>query len=140
MDGVSGAASVVAIIDISAKITSLCFQYFIAVKDAQKDIERLSKKAGDITCILVQIEQLLKGQDKARLPSTDGLSESLGRCLKALKDLESKLDLEKNRKPMRQFGWRSLQWPFTSKQVDKVVSGLEGYERTFILALQTDQM
>jgi hypothetical protein len=140
MDGLAGAASVVAIIDISAKITSLCFQYFITVKDAKKDIERVSKKAGDIICVLVQIEQLLKGQNKARLPSTDGLSDSLGQCLRELKDLESKLEMNKNRKPMRQFGLRSLQWPFTSKQVDKIVSGLEGYERTFTLTLQIDQL
>jgi hypothetical protein len=41
MDGLSGAASVIAVIDMSAKIVSLCFQYSMAVKDAKDDIERV---------------------------------------------------------------------------------------------------
>jgi hypothetical protein len=40
---------------------------------------------------------------------------------------------------MSRFGFRALKWPFTSKQVDKVVLNLEGYEQTFSLALQVDQ-
>ncbi|KAH7348074.1 vegetative incompatibility protein HET-E-1 [Pyrenochaeta sp. MPI-SDFR-AT-0127] len=139
MDGISAAASVITIVDASAKITSLCFQYLIAVKNARTDIERVSRKAGDITCVLLQIENLLNGQDAARLATTAGLSTALIRCLKELTELESKLELGKNRRPIRPFGMRSLQWPFTSTQVDKVVSGLEGYERTFTLALQVDQ-
>jgi hypothetical protein len=39
---------------------------------------------------------------------------------------------------MSQFGFRALEWPFTSKQVHKVVLDSEGYERTFSLALQVD--
>jgi hypothetical protein len=39
MDGLSGAASVFAVIDISAKIGSLCFQYSMAIKDAKNNIE-----------------------------------------------------------------------------------------------------
>ena len=41
MDGISGAASIIAVVDISAKIASLCFQYSVAVKNAKEDIKRL---------------------------------------------------------------------------------------------------
>jgi len=41
MDGLSAGASVIAVIDISAKVATLCFQYSAAVKDAIKDIQRL---------------------------------------------------------------------------------------------------
>jgi hypothetical protein len=59
MDGLSGAASVIAVIDISAKIASLCYQYSVAVKDAKDDIERVRRKISDITYILEKIKQLL---------------------------------------------------------------------------------
>jgi hypothetical protein len=52
MDGLSGAASVIAVIDISAKIVSLCFRYSMAVKDAKDDIKRVQRKLSDITHIL----------------------------------------------------------------------------------------
>ncbi|KAI1663534.1 G-beta repeat [Pyrenophora tritici-repentis] len=139
MDGLSGAASVIAVIDISAKIASLCYQYSVAVKDAKDDIERVRRKVSDIAHILEKIKQLLNSEDKTRLPTTQGLFSSLEQCLEELKKLEAKLDPGKTRKTMSRFGFRALKWPFTSKQVDKIVLNLEGYEQTFSLALQVDQ-
>jgi hypothetical protein len=139
MDGLSGAASVIAVIDISAKIASLCYQYSLAVKDAKDDIERVRRKVSDITHILEKIKQLFDSHDKTRLSTTQGLFSSFEQCLKELKNLEAKLDPGKTRKTMSRFGFRALKWPFTSKQVDKVVLDLEGYERTFSLALHVDQ-
>ncbi|KAI1527247.1 WD40 repeat [Pyrenophora tritici-repentis] len=139
MDGLSGAASVIAVIDMSAKIASLCFQYSMAVKDAKDDIERVQRKVGDITHILETNKQLLDSQDKTRLSTTQGLFESLKQCLRDLEDLKTKLDPGKARKTMNRIGFRALRWPFTSKQVDKIFSTLEGYEQKFGLALQVDQ-
>jgi hypothetical protein len=72
MDGLSGAASVIAVIDISAKITAACYQYYTAVKNAKDDIERMQRKVGDITHILEKLK-LLYSQDKKRLSTTHGL-------------------------------------------------------------------
>jgi hypothetical protein len=138
MDGLSGAANVIAVIDISAKITAACYQYYKAVKDAKDDIERVQRKVGDITHILEKLK-LLYSQDKKCLSATHGLSDSLEQCLRDMEDMRTKLDLGKTRKTMSRFGFRALKWPFTSKQVDKIVSTLEGYEQTFSLALQVDQ-
>jgi hypothetical protein len=138
MDGLSGAASVIAVIDISAKIGSLCFQYSMAVKDAKNDIERVQRKVGDITHILETIKQLLDNQDKTRLSTTQGLFDSLRQCLQDLKDVKVKLEPGKGRKTMSRIGLRALRWPFTSKQVEKIVSTLDGYKQTFMLALEVD--
>jgi hypothetical protein len=106
---------------------------------AKDDIERVRRKVSDITNILEKIKQLLDSQDKTRLSTTQGLFSSLEQCREELKSLEAKLDPGKTRKTMSRFGFRALKWPFTSKQVDKVVLNLEGYEQTFSLALQVDQ-
>ena len=140
MDGLSGAASVVAVIDISAKITSLCFQYSVAVKDAKRDIERLQRKVNDIEKILGEIKQLLDGRDKTMLSATRKLSDSLEQCFQQLNKLKTQLEPGKTRKAMSRFGVRALKWPFTSEEVEKVVANLERYEQTYTLALQTDQM
>jgi hypothetical protein len=139
MDGLSGAAGVIAVVDISAKIVSLCYQYSVAVKDAKGDIERVRRKVSDITHILEKIKQLLDSQDKTWLSTTQGLFNSLEQCLEELKSLEARLDPGKTRKTASWFGFRALKWPLTSKQVDKIVLTLEGYEQTFSLALQVDQ-
>ena len=139
MDGLSGAASVIAVIDMSAKLASLCFQYSIAVKNAKDDVERVQGKVGAINHLLEKIKQLLDSQDKTRLSTTQGLFDSLGQCLGELETLKTKLDPGKTRKTMSRVGFRALKWPFTSKQVDKICLALEGYEQTFMLAIQVDQ-
>ncbi|OAF98603.1 uncharacterized protein CC84DRAFT_1234386 [Paraphaeosphaeria sporulosa] len=139
MDGLSGAASVIAVIDISAKIVSLCLQYSKAVRGAKDDIERVQGKVSDITHILEQIKQLLDSQDKTQLSATQGLFSSLTKCLKELENLQVELEPGKGRKTMSRIGFRALKWPFTSKQVDKIVSSLKGCEQTLSLALQVDQ-
>jgi hypothetical protein len=139
MDGLSGAASVIAVIDVSAKITALCFQYSIAVKDTKNDIERIKKKVIDIKRVLESIKELLDRPHKARLFTTHSLLKSLKQCLLELQGLEEELEPSKTRKAMSKFGMRALKWPFTSKQVEKIVLSMNGYEQTFTLALQVDQ-
>jgi hypothetical protein len=139
MDGLSGAASVIAVIDLSAKITALCSQYIAAVKHAKHEIECIKKKVGDIKHIVEGIKKLLDGPHKAQLSTTHGLSKSLEQCLQQLQQLKEQLEPGKTRKAMSRFGARALKWPFTSKQVEDILASLEVYERSFTLALQVDQ-
>lgn len=124
--------------DISAKIASLCFQYSVAVKEAKADIQRVQRELGDITGVLEKIQQILDGPNKARLSVSHELFGSLKRYLLELQEIKATLEPGKTRKAMSRLGARALKWPFTNKQIEKVVSGLEQYKQTFTLALQVD--
>ncbi|KAL5405078.1 hypothetical protein PMIN04_012435 [Paraphaeosphaeria minitans] len=143
MDGLSGAASVIAVVDISAKVASLCLQYLAEVRRAKGDIERLHQKVDDTKGILKKLQQLLDKRGKSQLPTTNTLLDPLQRCLQELKELEATLqtNLEPSgrRKAMQRFCLRALKWPLTSKGVEKTVQNLEKYGHTFSLALQVDQ-
>jgi hypothetical protein len=143
MDGLSGAASVIAVVDISAKIASLCVQYSVAAKNAKGDIERLQRKVHDIKIVLEELQKLLDKQDKSQLSTIRTLLEPLQKCSHALEGLEvklrTKLEPSAGRKAMQRFGVRALKWPLTSKEVEKVVASLEQYQHTFSLALLVDQ-
>jgi hypothetical protein len=136
MDGLSGAASVIAVIDITAKIALLCFQYTMAVKDAKNNVKRIKKKVGDVKRVLEGVKKLLDGPHKARLSTTHHLFMSLEQCLRELGGLKSELE---SGKAMSRFGVRALKWPFTGKQVEKIVSSLGAHKHTFTLALQINQ-
>ncbi|KAF2738129.1 hypothetical protein EJ04DRAFT_429802 [Polyplosphaeria fusca] len=138
MSGLSGAASVIAVVDISAKVASLCFQYSNEVKHAKEDIERLRRKVNDINNVLGELQRLLK-QSKSQLSTTREMVDSLKECYQQLQDLKVQLELSRGRKAMRRVGIQALKWPFTSKQVEKMVVSLEQYQHTFSLALQVDQ-
>ena len=139
MDGLSGAASVVAVIDVSAKIISLCFQYSTAVINSRTDIERLQKKVSNIKNVFGQVEQLLDGRNKTLLSATNNLSDSLKECLLQLEELRTQLEPGKRRKAMSRFGFRALKWPFTSKEIEKYIASLESYEQIYTLALLANQ-
>jgi hypothetical protein len=139
MDGLSGAANAIAVIDMSAKITALCFQYSVAVKDVKNDINHIRKKVSNIKRVLESIKKLLDGPHKARLSTTHGLFKSLEQCWLALQRLEEKLEPNETRKAMSKFGIRAFKWPFNSKQVEKIITNIDSHEQTFTLALQVDQ-
>lgn len=139
MDGVSAAASVIAVIDISVKVAALCFQYSAAVKDAKKDVERLQQKVVDIRNVLGELKQLLVRLDTTQLPATHNLVDSLQGCFRQLQELEKQLKPGKSRKAMSRFGGRALKWPFTSKGIEDTIASLESYKQTFSLSLEVDQ-
>jgi len=130
---------VIAVVDLSAKVASLCFQYSVAVKDAKADIERLHRKVTDIKNVVEKFQQLLDKHEKSQLSTTRKMVDSLKECRQQLQGLKDQLKPSRSRRAMQQVGIRALKWPFTSKQVEKMVLSLEQYEHTFSLALQVDQ-
>ncbi|KAF2477438.1 uncharacterized protein BDR25DRAFT_364246 [Lindgomyces ingoldianus] len=104
MDSLSSAASVIAIIDISAKITLLYFKYSVAVKDAKKDIECSKRTIAHITGLVKKIKQLSDGRDKARLSTTCGLSGSLKGYFQGLKEVKEQLEPGECHKAMSRLG------------------------------------
>lgn len=139
MEGLSGAASVIAVIEVSAKIISLCFQYSTAVRNSRKDIKCLQKKVSNIKDVFEQVEQLLDGRNKTLLLAIHNLSDSLKECLLQLEELKTQLEPSKTRKIMSRFGVRSLKWPFTSKEIENCIASLERYKQNYTLALLADQ-
>ena len=139
MEGLGVAANVIAVIDLSAQVALLCFQYLTAVKDAKKDIERLQAEVSKIGDILREVQRLLHGPDGARLSASQQLCNSLKDCFLQLEKLEDQLAPGKARKAMSRFGLRALRWPFKTKDVEKIVTSLERCKQTFMVAIQVDQ-
>lgn len=127
MEGLAVAASILTIIEISAKVSLLCFQYSVAVKSAKGDIERLQQKVKDIEGVLGHLRRLLERLDNTRIPVSRELTASLQACLSQLQKLEKQLRPGKSHKVIRHFGAQALAWPFKSKEVEKITSDLESY-------------
>ncbi|KAI1374108.1 WD40-repeat-containing domain protein [Hypoxylon crocopeplum] len=140
MDGLSVAASVIAVVDVSTKVTILFSQYYRDVKKAQEDIVRLESETSNLRNVSESVQKLLLGPNGAKLDVSQSLLGTLKESLSQLEALETKLSPGIRRKAMKRFGRRALKWPFESKDVDKVVDNLRRYTQTLSLALQIDQM
>jgi hypothetical protein len=142
MDVLSAAASVIAVIQISESVASLCSRYFTAVKNAKPDIERLQGELGRLKTVLEGAQQILEDRNGARLRTSQRLCDGLSGCSLQLNELEKKLkeklNLRKTGKVMSRFGFRALRWPFEKEEVDGIIQTLKGYRDTLSAALSID--
>ncbi|KAI9735737.1 MAG: hypothetical protein M1818_006345 [Claussenomyces sp. TS43310] len=125
MDGLSAAASIIAVVQISGQVFDLCRTYYLEVKEARKDIQQLRDEVTSLQDDLASVADLAEGPGSAE-PSILGLI--------------AKLEPGQGRKKMKQFGIRALKWPFTSKEVEKLLVIIGRHKATFNLALTTDDI
>src|SRR5438034_6369511 len=131
MEALGAAASVATIVELSAKVASLCVQYSLAVKGAKNDITRLETEVKNLEKVVGDVQNLIGGPDGAKLSASQKLLEAVHDCFVQLKTLEERLGPGRARKVMSRFGVRAMRWPFESKEVDKVIRELERCKETF---------
>lgn len=143
MEGLGAAASVIAVVELAAKIASLCLEYSSAVKNARVDIERLRKHTDNLKTTAEGAQKLLQGLHGPRLGTSQNLLEALNNTRLQLGHVATKLDTNlstgRRAKVMRRVGLRALKWPFESKDVDKIITNLQRGQDSFTAALQIDQ-
>ena len=138
MDGLSAAASLITIIQISTHVYRRLEDYASEVKSAQPDIQSLRKEVLALQEILKRVLELVNSSHASKFSTLALLNQLDGpakHCARQMEEIGRKLDKNKN---MSKVGWRSLTWPFKSEEVYKNISALEGYKSDFVLALTAD--
>jgi hypothetical protein len=141
MDGLSAAASVIAVIQICGSVFDLCRTYYTGVKDARKDITRLRSEISRLEIALTSVADLADADDSGKLSVLQTLAKqggALSQCENDLSALLSRLQGGHEKEEMKRFGWRSLTWPMKSKDVDKAIIDIERHKSLFYLALTAD--
>ncbi|KAF4970220.1 hypothetical protein FSARC_2685 [Fusarium sarcochroum] len=139
MEGLGVAANLIAVVDLSTKVATLCFQYSRDVSSARADIQRLRDQVEHLATTLRATRRLVEGTKGQSLSTSQELAGSFRSCMADLERLEKKLDPNPVRTAMRRYGIRALKWPFSSKEVDQLLAGLDRHEKTILLGLQVDQ-
>jgi len=139
MEGLGVAANVIAVVDLSAKVATLCLQYSKEVASARADIQRLHSQVEHLGAALQATRRLVEGSKGRPLLTSHELIGSFRSCIADLERLEKRLGPNPARIAMRRFGVRALKWPFSSKEVDQLLASLERHEKTILLGLQIDQ-
>ncbi|KAK0718625.1 hypothetical protein B0T26DRAFT_741500 [Lasiosphaeria miniovina] len=106
------AIGTIPVVELAAKIASLCLEYLSAVESARSDIERLRKYIDNL--------------------KTDG-AQSFSRAHMGLGSRRRKSCAKPLTTPARSL------WPFESKDVDKIIANLPRDQDSFTATLQIDQ-
>lgn len=138
-EGLGVASSVIAVVDLSAKVFSLCLQYSREVKNAKEDIERLSAEVVAFQDTTKKLQTLVEGPRGQELSASQQLRSTIEDSLLRLEKLGQQLQTPTHRKIMSKFGARALKWPFKRKDVDDVIQDFARCRENISLALNIDQ-
>ncbi|KAF4211308.1 hypothetical protein CNMCM5878_002845 [Aspergillus fumigatiaffinis] len=139
MDGISSAASVIAIIQLAGSLVTICGGYIQKVKHAREDIITLRWAAQSLQVTLQDLLRLLEDSNNTRLPTSLRLASDITNCLSDLRALNEKLESNVGKRSMKKFGFRAWRWPLERADVDSEVQKFERYKSSFLLSLQVDQ-
>ncbi|KAJ5646727.1 NACHT and WD40 domain protein [Penicillium lividum] len=139
MDGLSSAASVIAVIQLTGSLVKVCGGYIQEVKDARDEVIALQRAITGLEWILQDLQLLLQSNDENTLPTSSRLASNITDCLSDLQALEAKIDPGTGKKLMRKVGFRALKWPLKRTELEAVVQNLERHKSSFILSLHVDQ-
>jgi polyhydroxyalkanoate synthesis regulator phasin len=132
-------ASVIAVIDLSAKVASRCSKYYADVKNTREDIERLQREAQGLEATLIRVQSLCDAPNGMQLHESQSLCEGVEDCKKQLAQLENKLEPRTRNKFISRCGIRALRWPLEKSQVDGIIDKLRNCRDNISFSLQVDQ-
>ncbi|KAH8761866.1 hypothetical protein F5882DRAFT_431506 [Hyaloscypha sp. PMI_1271] len=133
------AASVIAVIDLSAKVALWCSEYSAKVKNAKDDIERLQGETQKLKETLKHVQSLCDSPNGAKLQASKDLCDGVKDCETYLSQLDTKLAPRKREKVMSRCGIHALRWSFTSNEVDGIIKKLDKCRDNISFNLQVDQ-
>jgi hypothetical protein len=126
MDGLSATASVIAVIQLIGSIASILKDYYVGVKEARSEIQRLYRSISSLAAVLTVFHDL-------KLSSIPlDIENLLHWMLEDLTNIQSKLgDTPRTDRPAR---WsKSLEWPFQKPDIQKLVAGIQNNKSTLAL-------
>jgi uncharacterized phage infection (PIP) family protein YhgE len=137
------AASVIAVIQITAAVTTQVYNYGQNVKNAKEDLESINRELEDLEKALHKLQDLAQraeasGLPLERWPTLVSLNESDGPlkdCKIALTELKSQLTPGKGK--MSWFAER-LKWPHKKGKVEKSLQSILKQKDAFIKSLDLD--
>ncbi|OQE36875.1 hypothetical protein PENCOP_c011G00746 [Penicillium coprophilum] len=139
MDGLSSAASVIAVVQLAGSIVKLCGSYIQGVRVARDDISELKQAVTSLLGVLQQLEVLLQGPHISKRFISQTLEGPITECCSSLAALEVTIDPGRGDSFMRKFGLRAWKWPLKRIEVDKIIQDIERYKSFFTLSLTIDQ-
>ncbi|KXJ88831.1 hypothetical protein Micbo1qcDRAFT_110993, partial [Microdochium bolleyi] len=132
------ATSVMAVVELAAKVSKVCFTYIGEVLDARDDITRFREKVVNLEALLQTLHNVIRGSHATR--AIEGhLKTVLANPCQRLRDLEATLKPNTSRLIMSRVGVRALRWPFQRKKVDEIILDITQDENLILAFLQAHQ-
>ena len=135
MDAVSAAASVFALIELAAKIGSVCVKYAHTVKHSKEDILHLQDEIQSLEQVLKKAQGLYQTSNDGSYVVEASTNQCLTRCKAQLEEILAKLEPTRLSRLGSRLKLDQLVWPLKRKEVDKLIGNLESSKQSISLAI-----
>ena len=131
------AASVAGLVSLTLSVSSSIGSYCKSAKHARKDVQEVAQELASMHNVLHQLDELLRSQQlKIKFfKSTSALATAITICGNNVKKISSKL--EKLESDGIASMWEKLKWPFSEKEMKKILAILQRCAATFQFSLTT---
>jgi hypothetical protein len=143
MDGLSAAASLIAVIQAIQMVISLCSPYLASTSATKHEIRRLQAELQNLKTIFEGAQRLLDSPAGARLDTSLALNTTLRDCLSELERLATRLKrrLDVGNKNRLSVNLQlRLKWPLEGKDIDATIQALCNFRDGLCVCLNVDQM
>jgi hypothetical protein len=117
-------AKLIAITDLSEKVTSLCLQYLKHARNTNDEINYVHQETINLKTASENVKKLLNGPNSSRLESSQELLIAIEDSLSTLQRLEKELSPGIARMALSRAGFRTLKWPLTRNDVERTAQDL----------------
>jgi hypothetical protein len=149
MDPLSISASIIAVLQATSAVVSICYDYSSAVKGSSWELLKIIDEVRDLRNVLETLERLARQEEssnsaKGRLPSLRLLCEPktglLAQCVMELNDLDKKLrppgyPVGSKRRALIQ----ASSWPLKKGAAEKTLVNIGRLKATLTLAITADE-
>lgn len=132
--------TIIAVVQISAKLVTVCHEYILGVKNAPREISRI---LDEVTSVRNVVEQLIKSVDlTGNTPSSSYLSDlnrpdgPFKKCLAELTDLDNNINPARNSRLLSS-KWT---WPLRQRETEARLAALATIKSSLQLALTADNV
>lgn len=139
MEGLGVTASVIAVVNMSAKVVGWCAKYAGDVKNSSNEKVRLLREVTELNYVAQKAKSFLEGPHGVRLQASTELLLAITVSESQLQQLERKLKTGAALHTTSGVGLRALKWPFQSKGSEKAILELRRCTERVSMALQIDQ-
>ncbi|KAK7570369.1 hypothetical protein V3481_019549 [Fusarium oxysporum f. sp. vasinfectum] len=135
-DALGVVSSVIAVVDLSAKVIKWCVRYAQDVSHAKDDKKRLAEEVTRLNLASVNACKLLDGPHGSRLKASHTLYLATVNSQSQLRRIESQLV---GGSGQANVNIEALKWPFKSKDIQSVIQDVHRCTKAIYSALEVDQ-
>ena len=144
-EGLAIAASVIAVLQITNSVISICYDYSAAVNGTSWELPRLTSELESLRSVLQRLEPIAKQADFSKAPTLIELCKPNGPlllCCREIESLEAVLktpDWAAGFGPKRKALVQALRWPLKAKDTEKALKQISRLREVLSFALTADQ-